>query len=92
MLVTFPIRLPFLIIARIFRAMFNMIPKTSSSNVETVTTAVALESSVAEKTPVVVAAVAKENEEAGKALMEKASIMVRALSTSSVYYEFFHLL
>ena len=34
-----------------------------------------MESSVAEKTPVVVAAMAKENEEAGKALMEKAPII-----------------
>ena len=81
MFVTFPIRLLFLLITRAFQAIFITKSKATPSNLGTVTRG-ALESSVAVKTPVVVAAVTKDNEEAGKALMERASIMVTKLSIS----------
>jgi len=70
MLVTFPIRLLFSIVSRGFRAVLSPKPKKVSENAGTAP-GDELESSMTEKTNIVVAALAKENEEAGKVLMEK---------------------
>ena len=70
MLVTFPIRLLFSIVSRGFRAVLSPKPKKVSENSGNASGDES-EPSMAEKTNIVVAALAKENEEAGKVLMEK---------------------
>ena len=72
MFVTSSIRLPFLIVGAVFKALFRPKPKTlktqdpKSSNDDTTQIVKPVE-----KISVKVAAVEKENEDAGKALMER---------------------
>ena len=80
MMVTYPIRLPFRVIARIFRMFF--VAKSKSKSVAVAPKKVGIEaiessaeSSKASKQSVVLAAVSNENKEAGQALLERAGLM-----------------
>lgn len=83
MMVTYPIRLPFRVIARIFRMFFVAKSKSKSKSVAVAPKKVGIEaiessaeSSKASKQSVVLAAVSNENKEAGQALLERAAPMV----------------